>query len=634
MPSPFKRRLKGYGRSLQFKFTIGALALSLAAIWSVVLYASKVFLRDQRSLVMEQQLTISRHSAAELNQKFLELIDYTTAMAAHIDASRISTGNYAAEFLAQQFALRQDFGGGIIIYASDGTAMGDFPVVPGRRGTNYADRDYFKQAMQTGKPFVTPPFMARVLQHPIVTISVPLVGPARDVKGVITASIDLTSSGFLGLLSDSKLMGIEEFYLLSDRGQQIVASTDKRSVMRKLPESELARRLLRADQEAFVDTSSQGVEKVYAVSQVGAAGWSLVIALPTEIAFGPINRMLYALVISGVVLTLFCLVAAFWISRRLIGPLREVAATMDSMSSGKNPLRRIPETGDTEALVLIRSFNRLSDSIVQQQDLLIAERNELRDTKENLKELNASLEAKVAARTADLTAANQELDTFSSAVSHDLRAPVRAISGYVSILIKDFGSVLTGEGARYLERIRKNTTGMNEMIDAMLALARSARHELDRQTLDISAMATAHLEELARIEPDRNVTWQVEPGLQAVGDRRTIESVLANLLGNAWKYTGKTDAPVIRVAMGAIGNLRGICVSDNGAGFDMAHAAKLFEPFQRLHQQDEFPGTGVGLATVRRILRRHGGDIKVESAPGAGATFCFYLPDAAPAEAA
>jgi signal transduction histidine kinase len=167
---------------------------------------------------------------------------------------------------------------------------------------------------------------------------------------------------------------------------------------------------------------------------------------------------------------------------------------------------------------------------------------------------------------------------------------------------------------------------MGELIDGMLLLSRSARGEMRHDTVDVSTLATRVLADLDRAEPGRNVLVEVEPGLVVAGDPRIIEVVMVNLLENAWKYTGRTPAAAIRVAEGEVAGLHGICVTDNGAGFDMEHAARLFQPFQRMHRQDEFPGIGIGLATVQRVVRRHGGEIRAEAAPGKGASFCFSLP--------
>ena len=245
-----------------------------------------------------------------------------------------------------------------------------------------------------------------------------------------------------------------------------------------------------------------------------------------------------------------------------------------------------------------------------------------------LLESNASLEARVAERTAELTAANRELETFAYAVSHDLRSPLRAMSGYSQALQEDYGSGLQDQAKTYLDHIAEAAHKMSELIDGLLALSRSTRGELLQDRVDVSALARKHLDELAESEPQRRVVIEVEEGVVVQGDERMLASALVNLLDNAWKYTGATEAPVIRVHAGEVGGLRGFCVSDNGAGFDMDHVGRLFKPFHRLHRQDEFPGIGIGLATVQRIVHRHGGEIAAHAVPGAGATFCIGLPPA------
>jgi len=250
----------------------------------------------------------------------------------------------------------------------------------------------------------------------------------------------------------------------------------------------------------------------------------------------------------------------------------------------------------------------------------------LKAAEEALRELNATLEARVAERTAELTAANQELETFAYAVSHDLRAPLRAMSGFSSALQEDHAASLPVEAKVYVEQIVLAGRKMSDLVEGLLTLSRSTRGELRVNRVDVSALAKRHLAELAAAEPARRVSVEVEPDLAVQGDERMISSVLDNLLDNAWKYTSATAQPKIRVHACDVEGRRGFCVSDNGAGFDMAHAARLFKAFQRLHRQDEFPGIGIGLATVQRIVQRHGGQISAHGVPGQGATFTVVLP--------
>jgi len=257
---------------------------------------------------------------------------------------------------------------------------------------------------------------------------------------------------------------------------------------------------------------------------------------------------------------------------------------------------------------------------------------ERRQAEDEVRRLNADLEQRVAERTAELTAANQELDSFAYAVSHDLRAPLRAMSGFSQALTQDYGSLLQGEALVYLEQINLASGKMSELIDGLLVLSRSTRGELQHDAIDLTSLSQRLLEELAHSEPERQLAIQVAPGLQTFGDVRMIEVVMRNLLANAWKYSAHVEpagSAQIRVYREIRDGQGYFCVADNGAGFDMAHANRLFQPFQRLHRQDEFPGIGIGLATVQRIVHRHGGSIEARGEAGKGAVFCFSLATAA-----
>jgi PAS domain S-box-containing protein len=239
--------------------------------------------------------------------------------------------------------------------------------------------------------------------------------------------------------------------------------------------------------------------------------------------------------------------------------------------------------------------------------------------------LNAELEHRVIERTARLEATNRELEAFAYSVSHDLRSPLRSLDGFSQALLEDYGAVLDTIAHDYLHRIRAASQHMGEMIDALLSLSRITRTELRRQNVNLSEMAQAIIDSLREAEPGRQVTAAIAPDIVVEGDEQLLRIALQNLLQNAWKYTGRTANARIGFGTRLQDGQRVFYVTDNGAGFDMMYADRLFGAFQRLHTAHDFPGTGIGLATVQRIILRHGGRVSAQGQPGHGATFSFTL---------
>ncbi len=303
--------------------------------------------------------------------------------------------------------------------------------------------------------------------------------------------------------------------------------------------------------------------------------------------------------------------------RRIILPLDQLNAGVAQLQAGHLEYQ-LPVRVDNEIGTLAATLNDLSAQLYQNI-------REIKQAEAAIRQLNTQLEQHVRERTAELEAANRELEAFAYSVSHDLRAPLRSIDGYSKLLLEDYCPVLDEQGQQYLHNVRLSAQRMSQLIDDLLKLSRVTRTEMNRTRVNLSELAEEALDELHARQPERAVSTLIQPELVVAGDLNLLRIMLENILGNAWKFTLKT--PEARIEMGMLqrDGQAVYFVRDNGAGFDMKYADKLFGAFQRLHSIDEYEGTGIGLATVQRIINRHGGRVWAEGEPEQGATFYFTL---------
>jgi PAS domain S-box-containing protein len=301
---------------------------------------------------------------------------------------------------------------------------------------------------------------------------------------------------------------------------------------------------------------------------------------------------------------------------------------LEQLFQGGEPLRTEEQYESPEGPRWLTTwFVPLRDDAGEVAEVLGVSRDisDLKLAQQQLAELNAELEQRVELRTRQLATANAELEAFAYSVSHDLRAPLRAMDGFSQALLEDEGAALSATGRHYLERVRGGAQRMGGLIDALLALSRLSRKTLELKTVELGRVALDVADRLRDAEPARQIVLRVEPGLTAMADEELVEIILGNLLGNAWKFTRCRPVGHVEVGVAEVGGVRAFYVRDDGAGFDQAQAGRLFQPFQRLHSEREYDGNGIGLATVRRAVSRLGGRCWAESGQTPGATFWFTL---------
>jgi signal transduction histidine kinase len=322
----------------------------------------------------------------------------------------------------------------------------------------------------------------------------------------------------------------------------------------------------------------------------------------------------YLLISAAVLLIslLFALLVSAAFRRSLAGPIVRLAETARGVTRDRDYSVRVSPTGQRDELaVLIDSFNEMLREI-QQRD-------------KALQKAHDQLEQRVSDRTRDLVSANQELEAFSYSVSHDLRGPLDAIIGFSYVLMSTYASKLDANGQESVKSIRAAARRMSELIDDLLNLSRVTTSIMHRQKIDLSAFSRSIMEEMCRSAPERQVEFVSPVSAEAFADARLIRIVMDNLLRNSWKYTSHHERARIEFGQQSSNGRTVYFVKDDGSGFDPRSAERLFQPFQRLHSTAEFPGNGIGLATVRRIVQRHGGEVWAEAEVEKGATFYFTL---------
>jgi signal transduction histidine kinase len=520
------------------------------------------------TLALSRREAIARLAAVTMEAALDRAVDVGVALATRVQFTRLCCDGAWERAILILDKVPADFPyiERVFIAEPGGILRADAPAVPEVRGRSFSYRDWYQGVMRRQAPYVSEVYQRAAPPRLHVTaVAVPIRDGAR-LCGILVLQIRLAS--LFRWLEGIEVGPGGGIYLVDQRGR--LATPEDAAPAGVLPDYSAEPpvvRALRGERGLMViPATGGGPAEIAAYQPVTRYGWAVVARQSAAAAFAARDRTMTAMLAAyGAIVIAGGMLFYFG--------LRSLAE------------RRIAEER-------ARQFSE-----------------------------------QLSRRAADLEVANRDLESFGRAVSHDLRAPLNTIGGFTEAILEDCSGVLDERGRSHLDRVRAGVRRMSDLIDALLGLSGVAYVEMRRESIDLSRLARDIAEDLRRRQPDRRVDLVVQEGLVVEGDRRLLRVALENLLGNAWKYTRRR--PEARIEFGAApangGSGRAFFVRDNGAGFDMTHAARLFSPFQRLHAMSEFEGSGLGLATVDRILRRHGGRIWAEAAVERGATFFFTL---------
>jgi signal transduction histidine kinase len=500
-----------------------------------------------------------------------------------------------------------------IVVNLDGAIVCSAPPLRDDGVVRIADEELLREMLAGPRFRMSQPILSRITKRWLVSAVQPVIDENGALVGTVAVGTELVRwrpFPRLGAATTDALL-----MLVTSDGTIIARSSESEEwVSRKMRNDTFMKHML-AEQEGFFRARGEdGVNRIWGFAQVAGLPWFALAGVPTDLVLGPARERL-ARTGGLVALTVGLLLASSWgVSARLSKPIARIAAAVRERAERRSQVR-VPEDGPVEVNQVARELNRMIDSVAQAEA--------------EIRRSNAELEARVRERTARLEDANKELEAFSYSVSHDLRAPVRHIDGFVKLL-EASQPPANDDAARYLAKITAASRKMGELIDDLLTLSRTARAPLKRTDVDLGALVASVVQELQPDCAGRRIEWRIGPLPTVSGDRGLLRVLLQNLLSNSAKYTRSRELAVIEVGAERLeSDEKAVFVRDNGVGFEMQYRDKLFGVFQRLHSDTEFDGTGIGLATARRIVVRHGGRIWGEGQPGHGATFYFTVEGAA-----
>lgn len=503
----------------------------------------------------------------------------------------------------------------LMLLAVDGRPLMIRPDAQAGLRESFGDRPWFVTAL-SGRLATSDLELSPSTGQLTVVLAMPLRAEDGSVASIWAGGIRLEELSRLGTVPGSRSSRQAHGYVTDSHGLVIAHQAELAYVRAQTDFStvpSVRRALSGARFSGFMWNPIERQQKVTSAAPLPGTGWAVVFGIPEAVALESVTRMTSRLVQLGVVAALVFAVASALLVRRMISPLRDLRRAASVIATGdlagRVEVRRNDELGQLGA-----EFNRMANALAAKDQSLHAHAEQLELAVSELADLVAERDNALA-----------ELESFSYSVSHDLRAPLRAVSGFTEAALQDSPG-LSDESRRNLQRSVKAAERMGRLIEDMLRLSRVSRAPLHNAVVDVTAMAEEITEELRGEDPERLVTLYLAPDMVVRADPALLHIALQNLLDNAWKFTRDAARPRIVVNLHDHGDGPVISVRDNGVGFDATYADKLFTPFQRLHAQKDFPGTGIGLAIVARVASRHRGRATARCNRGAGAEFQLHLP--------
>ncbi|GGF13171.1 hypothetical protein GCM10011611_18600 [Aliidongia dinghuensis] len=515
---------------------------------------------------------------------------------------------------------------------------------PSDLGKYREDRPVFLEGKKAA--YVEGPYYSVPEGGPSIVFSAPVKEADGKLLGVVVGRADIAE--LQGIIErDTEGHSTDDNFIVNDAGLYV---TQPRYILDQVTlrfgtQSPYLRQCLAGDSGVALTDDYRAVPVIAIYRWIPTRRFCLIAKVDQAEALEPILTFRNSILLLGLLGLVIASVIAVGLARSITRPIKELQAGVERLGRGERDVH-LRERSQDELGLLAREFNHMAGALAAQEiELreqaqalqvvnakltgtnaeLESENIERRRAESEVRTLNDELERRVLARTTELATVNHELEAFVYSVSHDLRAPLRHMDGFSQALVEDYGDKLDDGAKNFLSRIRNASVRMGRLIDDLLELSRVSRGQFEHADVDLSAIAQQIVDTLRQGEPARTVAVDIAPGAMAWASGRLMAVALENLLGNAWKFTAKN--PAARISFG-IAEQRGrpaYFVRDNGVGFDMAYVHKLFAPFQRLHRNEEFEGTGIGLATVSRIIHRHGGEVWIEAAVGQGTTVYFTL---------